>query len=78
MLPSFVTVVVMVAVTVVWTFVDDEMTDDSLPFAAAPLRIPPTAPPEGEVERVAFWARALKASRVLPVAGALMAVTMPL
>ena len=41
------------------------------------LRIPPTGPEGGEVLVVAFAARALKAAKVFPVAGALMARTIP-
>jgi len=40
-------------------------------------RIPPTAPPGGEVLVVAFLARAVNAARVFPVVGALIAATMP-
>jgi hypothetical protein len=36
---------------------------------AETLRMPPTGPPGGEVLVVAFWARAAKAARVLPVVG---------
>jgi hypothetical protein len=61
-----VTIVVMLVVTV---FVS------SVPLTA---KIPPSGTVSGgEVEAVAFLARAVKAARVLPVAGALMAATMP-
>ena len=49
--------------------------DDSVPSAS--FKIPPAAPPGGEVDAVAFLARRAKASNVLPVWGALMAATMP-
>jgi len=41
------------------------------------LRMPPMGPAGGVVEVVAFFASAWKAASVLPVAGALMAATMP-
>lgn len=41
------------------------------------FKIPPTAPPE-KLTVVAFFASKAKAARVLPVAGALMAATIPL
>lgn len=73
-----VTVVVMLAVMVfsapeleevsVEVELEDELTE----------RIPPATPPGGDVDGVvAFLARRAKAARVLPVAGAFMAATMP-
>lgn len=41
------------------------------------LRMPPTGPVGGEVLVLAFLARRTKASKVLPVVGALMAPTIP-
>lgn len=41
------------------------------------LRTPPTGLNGGEVLSVAFFARRIKASRVLPVVGALIAPTIP-
>ncbi len=61
---------VIVAVTLVVTVVVS-----SEPLTA---KIPPSGTVSGgEVEVVAFLARAVKAASVLPVAGALMAATMP-
>jgi hypothetical protein len=42
------------------------------------FRIPPTAPPGGDVDVVAFFARAAKAAKVFPDDGALIAPTMPM
>jgi hypothetical protein len=42
------------------------------------FRTPPTAPPGGEVDVVAFFARAVNAANVLPLLGALIAPTMPI
>lgn len=47
-------------------------------FEEETLRIPPATPPGGEVDGVvAFFARRVKAARVLPVVGALIDATMP-
>lgn len=85
MLPSVVIVAVMVAVTVVCTVLVVDIVDDKVveaepdsELAPASFKIPPmAAPPGGEVEAVAFLARSLKASKVLPVVGALIEATMP-
>lgn len=55
----------------------DAEEDEEESAAPASFKIPPTAPPGGEVEAVAFLARSAKASKVLPVDGALIAATMP-
>jgi hypothetical protein len=75
-LPSFVTTVVIVAVTLVVTVfvVDAESVVELLILRA---RTPPMTPPGGEVDTVAFLARALNAARVLPVLGALIEATIP-
>jgi hypothetical protein len=41
------------------------------------FRIPPTAPPGGEVDVVAVLARLIKLSKVFPLVGALIAPTIP-
>ncbi len=79
------TVAVIVAVTVVCTVLVVEIVDEKVEEpeadseeAPASFNIPPmAAPPGGEVEAVAFLARSLKASKVLPVVGALIDATMP-
>lgn len=50
---------------------------EPFPLPPATLSTPPTAPPGGAVDCVAFEASWMKASRVLPVVGALMDPTMP-
>jgi len=59
---------------VVYVLVEDEEDEVLLLLV---FKVPPTGPPGGEVEVVAFLARVMNASRVLPVVGALMAPTMP-
>jgi len=68
--PPAITVAVMVVVMLVVTVLTS-----SVPFTA---KIPPRGTVSGgDVEVVAFLASAVKAASVLPVAGALMAATMP-
>jgi hypothetical protein len=65
-----VTVAVIVVVMLVVTVLDS-----SVPFTA---KIPPSgAVSGGDVDKVAFLASVVKAASVLPVAGALMAATIP-
>ncbi len=67
--PAVTVAVIVVVMLVVTVFVS------SLPLMA---KMPPRGTVSGgEVEVVAFLARAVKAASVLPVVGALMAATMP-
>ena len=50
---------------------EDEALKEDEELDAASDKIPPTAPPGGDVEVVAFLARSVNAARVLPVAGLL-------
>lgn len=61
---------------VVYAELEAEVVEDEVEFELT-FRIPPTAPPGGEVEVVAFFARAAKAENVFPEVGALTAPTMP-
>ena len=56
---------------------DAEVVEEEVEFEPT-FRIPPTAPPGGDVELVAFFARAAKAANVFPDVGALIAPTMPM
>jgi len=61
---------------VVYAELDSEVVEEEVEFELA-FRTPPTAPPGGEVDVVAFFARAANLSKVFPVAGALIAPTIP-
>ena len=76
-LPPEVTNAVIVVVTVF--VVDATLTLElELLLEPATLRMPPKGADDGgDVEVVAFLAKATKAARVFPVAGALMDATMP-
>ena len=56
---------------------DDDEDDDEIEFELT-FKIPPTAPPGGEVDVVAFFARAANLSKVFPDVGAFIAPTMPI
>lgn len=60
----------------VYAELEAELVEEVVEFELT-LRIPPTAPPGGEVDVVAFFARAANFSKVFPLVGALMAPTMP-
>jgi len=57
--------------------VPEEPLELELLLLLALTRAPPIGPVGGEVDKVAFLAKAMNASRVLPVVGALMEPTMP-
>jgi len=59
---------------------EEEAVVEELPVLVLLLltdKMPPAGPPAGKVEIEAFLASAMKASSVLPVAGALMEPSMP-
>lgn len=80
----YVLTIALVSVEVVYEVVLDavlkvveEPLELELLLLLALTRVPPIGPVGGELDKVAFLAKAMNLSRVLPVVGALMEPTMP-
>ena len=61
----------------VYAELEAELVEEEVVEFELTCKVPPTAPPGGEVDVVAFFARAANFSKVFPLVGALMAPTMP-